>query len=73
MELRITAHAMQRLQERRITTADLESALTRRIGTPMPGEPGTVWIRGYAAGGRILKVCVDAADEARIITAAWPD
>jgi len=72
VELNVSAHARKRLLERGITEHDLTSALSRRIGAPGPGEPGTLWIRGYAAGGRILRVCVDAADQTRIITAAWP-
>lgn len=43
------------------------------IGHPNPGEPGTIWIRGYAAGGRVLKVCVRTADQEYVVTAAWPD
>jgi hypothetical protein len=61
------------MTERGITDDDVAWALTRRVGSPQPGEPGTLWIRGYAAGSRILKVCVRATDESFVITAAWQD
>ena len=59
--------------ERGITEQDVETAFRRRVGSPAPGQPGTVWILGYAAGSRILKVCVPMADPEYVITAAWPD
>jgi hypothetical protein len=65
-----STHARERMEERGITEADVETALKRRIGHPGPGEPGTVWMRGHAAGGRILKVCIRLAD-GKIITLAW--
>jgi len=68
----LSQHAEQRLRERGISVADVRSALDRPIGSPEPGEPGSVWIRGYAVGGRILKMCVDATDHHKVITAAWP-
>ena len=68
-----SAHARRRMQSRAITETDVEQALNRRIGHPSPGEPGTVWIRGFAGGGRILKVCVRTADHGYVVTAAWPD
>jgi len=60
------------MAKRVITEQDVESALRRRVGNPEPGEPGTIWLRGYAAGGRILKVCVPMDDQEYVITAAWP-
>jgi hypothetical protein len=65
-------HALRKMAQRRITKLDVESALRRPTGAPTPGQPGTMWIRGYAAGGRILKVCVRATDPDYVITAAWP-
>jgi hypothetical protein len=60
------------MAQRGITEEDVEAALSRRVGHPSPGEPGTIWIRGYGAGSRILKVCVRMADQDFVITAAWP-
>lgn len=60
------------MAERGITERDVETALQRPIGQPEPGEPGTIWIRGYAAGSRILKVCVPTTDQDFVITTAWP-
>lgn len=60
------------MAKRAITEADVESALRRRVGNPSPGEPGTIWLRGHAAGSRILKVCVRAYQQDFVITAAWP-
>jgi hypothetical protein len=59
------------MQQRRITKDDVEWALTHQTGLPFPGEPGSLWIIGYAAGGRILKVCVAAEDTNHVITAVW--
>ena len=61
------------MAERGITDDDLAWALGRPYGLPFPGEPGTMWLRGYASGGRILKVCVRAAEPDFVITAVWPD
>lgn len=66
-------HARRRMQQRQITELDVEQALRQRVGNPRPGQPGTIWIRGYAIGGRILKVCVRTADHEYVVTAAWPD
>jgi hypothetical protein len=60
------------MAERQITREDIESALsheTRRT----PGQPGTIWVWGTSLTGRILKVCLSAYDEKRVITVAWPD
>ena len=70
-EVEYANHAEDRLRERGITKADVEWALRHRIGNPDAGEPGTVWIRGYAVGGRIVKVCVRADDHYYVITAVW--
>jgi hypothetical protein len=70
---RLTRHAEERLRQRGITTEDVISALNREIRTS-PGQPGTTWVWGYAAAGRILKVCVRRdAEEDVVITAVWPD
>jgi hypothetical protein len=61
------------MAKRAITEGDVERALRMRIGAPTPGEPGTIWVWGYAVGGRTLKVCVRTADQEFVITAAWPD
>jgi hypothetical protein len=61
------------MARRGITELDVESALRRRIGDPNPGQPGSIWVTGYAAGRKILKVCVSVTDQEYVITAAWPD
>jgi len=61
------------MARRAISERDVELALRRRAGAPGPGEPGTIWIRGLAVGGRMLKVCVNTADQTYVVTAAWPD
>lgn len=73
MGVRYSHHAQQQMAKRLITDHDVEQALRMTIGHPNPGEPGTIWIRGYAAGGRVLKVCVRTADQEYVVTAAWPD
>jgi hypothetical protein len=60
------------MEKRAISEQDVEAALRHRIGDPSPGQPGTIWLRGYAVGGRILKVCVPVNDHEFVITAAWP-
>ncbi len=71
-ELTYSNHARDMMEEREVTDKDVESALARQIGSPSPGQPGSVWIRGHAIGGRVLKVCVPANDHTYIITVAWP-
>jgi len=70
--IRYAKHALDRAEERDFTKEDVEWALAHPIGDPEPGEPGSVWVRGYAVGGRILRVCVRADDKEFVITAAWP-
>ena len=57
----------------RLARTDVEQALRQRVGPPSPGQPGTIWIRGFAIGGRMLKVCVRTAEQDFVVTAAWPD
>jgi hypothetical protein len=57
MQIEYSQHAQQMMRRREITEEDVEWALKRPCGN-RPGEPGTVWIRGYAAERRILEVCV---------------
>lgn len=69
--IRFSEHARQRMHQRGITEQDVAQALARPIGAPVPGRGPTVWIRGHAVGGRILKVLVRAADRRYVITAVW--
>ena len=67
----LTKHAQERIAERGISEEQLYAALAHEQRRT-PGQPGTIWIHGQVAGGRILKVCV-RADLSAVITAAWPD
>jgi len=69
----VTIHGEARLLERGITRDQVERALQRRTGEPSPGEPGSIWLKGYADGQRILKVCVRVDDHSFVITAVWDD
>lgn len=71
--MRYRKHARDRMRDRGITEEDVEWALRRPTGPPGAGEPGTYWQSGMAAGGRILRVCLDAADPEVVITLAWSD
>lgn len=57
---------------RRITEADVRSALNRRYGQPRVGSNGKIVVLGYASRGRILKLVL-TPDQEEIITLAWPD
>jgi hypothetical protein len=65
-------HAREKMAARGISDQDVEMALRHPIGPPYAAQPGSLWIRGHAVGGRILKVCVRATDHNYVITAAWP-
>lgn len=71
MDLHYSRHAHTRMAERGITKADVHAALRRPIGAPRPGQPGTLLIDGFAAGGRILRVCLRADDRMYVVTAYW--
>lgn len=72
MSPHLTSHVKQRMAQRGISEEDLESALSRTTGPPRPAGFGKVWVFGYAATGRILKVLVTTEQDV-VITAAWPD
>ncbi len=71
-DITYSKHARERMADREVSDVDVEAALSHPIGDPAPGEPGTVWVRGYAVGGRVLKVCVRADDTSYVVTVAWP-
>lgn len=71
MPLRYSQHARDRMAERGITEIDVETALRQPIGNPLPGQLGSIVIRGYAPGGRILNVCVRATDQDFVVTVYW--
>jgi hypothetical protein len=73
VDIRYSDHARRQMAKRAVTEVDVELALRHPIGQPTPGEPGTIWIRGFAVGGRILKVCVRTDDHEYVITVAWAD
>jgi hypothetical protein len=70
-DLKFSDHARDRMRERGVTEADVELALRHPFGNPSPGQPGSIWIEGHAVGGRILRVCVETADQKNVITLAW--
>jgi len=55
-----SGHARKRMAQRQVTEADVESALKRTTGPPVPGDSGNVVVFGYASGQRILKVVLTA-------------
>jgi hypothetical protein len=73
MSLRYSKHAREQMELRGVTEPDVEQAIAHPIGAPEAGQPGTLWIRGFAVGGRILKVNVPALDRDFVITVAWPN
>lgn len=69
---RLSKHAIDQMAARKITEADIRSALNRRSGEPRVGNNGKIVVLGYATRGRILKVVL-TPDRDEIITVAWPD
>lgn len=67
----MTDHVRQRMQQRGISEDQIYTALSHEIRRT-PGQPGTIWIHGLVGEGEILKVCI-SVDNAKIVTAAWPD
>ena len=67
----LTEHVKKRMEQRGITEEDIYTALAHEMFRT-PGQPGTIWIHGKVHGGETLKVCL-RVDNARIVTAAWPD
>lgn len=53
-------HARKRMAERDITEADVEAALKRSSGRPLPGDKGRTVVYGYAPGQRILKIVLES-------------
>ena len=69
---RLSKHAVDQMAARKITKADVRSALNRRSGQPRVGNNGKIVVLGYATRGRILKIVL-TPDQEEIITLAWPD
>jgi hypothetical protein len=65
-------HAIRQMRRRGITEEAVDWALKHSCGN-RPGEPGTLWIRGFVVGGRILEVCVTLPERQFVITVAWAD
>ncbi len=55
-EREYSPHARRRMRERHISEADVEAALRRKRGDPLPGDKGRTVVYGYAPGQRILKI-----------------
>ena len=70
MRLTYSNHARQQMRRRAVTEEDVERALARTVGN-RPGEPGTIWIHGFATGGRVLSVCVKLDNRRYVVTVAW--
>jgi hypothetical protein len=66
-------HAAERLAERGISLEDIDLALARTDGPPVPGSGMTIVTVGYARGGRRLKVVRSSADTQLVISAYWLD
>jgi hypothetical protein len=72
MDLVITTHAQQRMEQRGITRDDIERALQRPAGSPRPGrQPNTLGKIGYTGGDKPLKVVVSASDQRVVVTVYW--
>lgn len=65
-------HALKRMKQRGVSELDVELALRRRIGYPTPGPTGSIWIRGYGEGNRIIKVGVRTTDQNYVKTVGDP-
>ncbi len=74
MALSFTEHAQERMEVRDVSEDEVEVALRNRVPeSRRPGsEPGTIWVDGYVALDRVIPVCVETADEERVITVGWP-
>lgn len=60
-------HARKRMDERRITEAEVLAALKRRQGPPRAGDNGRIVVFGYGGGSRILKIVL-TPDEQQIVS-----
>ena|GEM_PF-5021274 len=57
IDIRLTFHAMERMAQREITYADIESALMRQV-LSFTTRQGSLQIIGRTSSGRFLKVWV---------------
>ena len=60
-------HARKRMDERKITEAEVLAALKRRQGPPRPGDNDRIVVFGYGGGSRILKIVL-TPDEQEIVS-----
>ena len=56
------------MAERSISERDVQSVLDSPTSVEPGARPDTIAVSGYCAGGRTVKVVVDAADNERVIT-----
>jgi len=70
MPLLFTQHALSRMSERHITESEVQDAINRCVGGPMPGKRGTLEYLGpeVRPGRKKLKVVTDAAVRDRAVT-----
>lgn len=66
----LTQHVQDRMLQRGITEQDLRMAWWNQY-EDRPGDYGSVWVCGWAPGGRILKMCVTLPNRDTLITAVW--
>jgi len=55
------------MEEREVSESEVQNALKRRTGPPVPGNGGNKVVFGYGAGSRILKVVL-TADELTVVS-----
>lgn len=68
----LTKHAKEQMEKRGITRKDIELALNRPIGVPLPADLGKIRIDGRATNNRVLSVIVPAvSSETVIVTVFW--
>jgi hypothetical protein len=68
-DLEYTDHARDQMAEREISKEDVEMALKRTLGSPLPGDDGATVHSGYATKSRVLKVVL--TPDGAVKTAMW--
>lgn len=66
-----SGHAQRRMAQRGITKEDVEFALSRTVGGPLPGDNGNVVHCGIGTKGRRLRVVL--ASDGVVVSAFWEE